>query len=830
MFWRYSFILFVCFLIFQSSIAQPLKVFGTITNTKFEPLPYASIEIKEEQIGKTTDANGQYEFTLREGKYDLVITMLGYKTMVVTIVLDKQNLHQNVMLETADNTQLNSIKISASKKDRGAEIIRQVIAHKDALEYPAKNYSCNLYIKAIEQNEKSKRDSSRISLFFSPQKIDTSKKKKADEYAGLNMAEVAIQYNFSYPDKIKQIKTGVKKYGDTKRLFYLNTTDGDFNFYKNLIYAKGISTTPFLSPFSYSGLIAYHFKLLQSYDEGGHHYYKIKISPSKLGNALVSGTAIIMDSIWVVKKLELEFPSYHLPQYDYFKVIQNFELQQNKWLLQNQTFTYYTNSDEGKLKSITSVSYKDYELQKTFPKKFFGNEIGYTTDSAYLHDSLFWKQIRTEPLQPKEIKFIRHTDSIYQITHSNTYLDSVDKATNKITFGRIAWNGLTFNNHIKERTIEISPVLLMIPNFLFIGGMRLGDYVTYQKRFPNKKFININSNITYGLLNKDFRGTVIFSKMYNPYHRSFYTIEVGHNFDLINFNDAYLNLFQRGNFYQDNKLDVTHSTELLNGFYMINELQFSMRSDLSNYKLTHAFESVLKLDTVKSDFANQTIRTFPAYNAFYNRIEFDYTPAQKYLHEPLQKIILGSRYPTFYGLWRKGMEGVFNSTTDFDYIEFGLRQRRTLGLAGILNINFSTGKFVNTNNLQLVDDKFMRKGDPFLFSSPTRNFQALDSSFALFNWYYELHVLQEFNGAIINKIPIVKKLKLLEVGGGGILYAPERNLQYAELFVGLEKIFRAGLDKFKIGFYLVGSAANETHHPLQLKIGLEKYNILRHSW
>ena len=124
----------------------------------------------------------------------------------------------------------------------------------------------------------------------------------------------------------------------------------------------------------------------------------------------------------------------------------------------------------------------------------------------------------------------------------------------------------------------------------------------------------------------------------------------------------------------------------------------------------------------------------------------------------------------------------------------------------------------------------MRKGDPFLFSSPTRNFQALDSSFALFNWYYELHVLQEFNGAIINKIPFIKKLKLLEVGGGGILYAPERNLQYAELFVGLEKIFRVGLDKFKIGFYLVGSAANETHHPLQLKIGIEKYNILKHSW
>ncbi len=827
MFFRKIFLSFFLFSFLGFVKAQPLRVHGIITNTAFEPLPYASVEVKEEQLGKIANAKGEYEFTLKGGKYDLVFSLVGYQTHVITIVLDKNNLEQNVMLELSDKTTLKSVHISASKKDRAYEIIKNVIEHKDSFSLPSPNFSCDVYIKAFQQNEKNKSDSLQVNSFFSSKKIDSTKKKNI-ELDGMNMAEVALQLDFSYPNKIKETRIGVKKYGDTRRLFFLTTTDGDFNFYKNLIYSKPISTTPFLSPFSYSGLLAYRFKLLKSFDKNGHHFYRIKITAGKLGNALMNGEATIIDGLWAIQHLELEFPKYHLPEYDYFKVEQFFAIEKNKSLLQKQKFTYHTNNDDGKIVGSTMVNYSNYQLDKKFSKKYFGNEIGSTADLAYHQDSLFWKKNRSEPLQANEIKFIRHRDSLYQITHSSKYLDSVDKATNRINAGRILWNGLTFNNHYKEQTWNISPILSMLPNIFYVGGMRLGDYVGYQKRYANKKFINVYSNITYGLLNKDFKGTVYFQKMYNPYHRSFFSIELGHNFDLINFNDAYINLLQRGNFYQDNKIDITHSTELFNGFYLINELQFSMRSDLSNYKLANTLNGLVKNDS--SVLTNQTIRTFQPYNAFYNRIEIDYTPQQKYLREPLQKIILGSKYPTFYTQWRKAIPDFFSSVENFDYIELGLRQRRTLGLASIFNFNFSAGKFLNTANLQLVDDKFMRRGDPFLFSNPLRNFQALDSTFAVYNWFYELHVLHEFNGAILNKIPLLKKLNLLEVAGGGLLDVPERNLRYAEAFVGLEKIFRIGIDKYKIGFYLVSSIANQAHQPIQYKIGIEQYNILKHSW
>ena len=109
----------------------------------------------------------------------------------------------------------------------------------------------------------------------------------------------------------------------------------------------------------------------------------------------------------------------------------------------------------------------------------------------------------------------------------------------------------------------------------------------------------------------------------------------------------------------------------------------------------------------------------------------------------------------------------------------------------------------------------------------------LDSTFALFDLFYDGHYVHEFNGALINKIPFVKKLKLMEVAGVGFLIAPERDLRYAEAFVGLEKIITwpsNPISKFKLGFYLVASQANAFKNPIQFKVGLTTWDWRRNKW
>jgi hypothetical protein len=94
-------------------------------------------------------------------------------------------------------------------------------------------------------------------------------------------------------------------------------------------------------------------------------------------------------------------------------------------------------------------------------------------------------------------------------------------------------------------------------------------------------------------------------------------------------------------------------------------------------------------------------------------------------------------------------------------------------------------------------------------------------------------MVHEFNGALINKIPLLKKLQLREIAGGGFLVAPERNLRYVELFAGVERVFKwpfNPLTKFKLGFYVVGSAANQFRNPVQFKVGFTTWNKFRNKW
>ena len=205
----------------------------------------------------------------------------------------------------------------------------------------------------------------------------------------------------------------------------------------------------------------------------------------------------------------------------------------------------------------------------------------------------------------------------------------------------------------------------------------------------------------------------------------------------------------------------------------------------------------------------------------------------RYVREPKERILLGSKWPTFYVLWRKGLPGVFKSKVDFDYLEYGIEQKLKLGTAGNSTYRIKTGSFINTKDLRLVDYQFQRKGDPLLFSSPHKSFQALDSTFPLFNRFYEGHYVHEFNGLLLNKIPFLKKLQLREVAGAGMLIAPERNLRYMEVFAGIERVIKwpfNPLTKFKLGVYVVGSAANKFSNPVQFKIGITKWDWLRNRW
>ncbi len=818
---RYAILLLICSCSTVCLSAQDFTLSGKITNSKLEPLAFANVQVKGWKTGTTTKEDGLYELQLDNGSYDILVSMIGYKSQIISIVINKRSYTQNIILE-ADVNNLSGVTVSSKAKDHAEEIIRNVIRHKEAITQTHGPYSCNVYIKATQEDSLAARQKKR-------NKVDSSALNNPNvDLNGMAMAEIFLKLDYESPQRTKEERLGVKKRGDPESLFYLSTTEGSFDVYGNLIRMPAVSTMDFISPISYSGLLAYRFKTLKIQVIKGRKVYTIAVKPRQLSNATMEGELVIEDSSWSILHTKLSLPAYHLPEYDFFGVEQQYELVDNKaWMVTRQEFLYYSKTNKGKTSGHTLAVFKDFELNKQFDKKYFGNEVSATADTAYKRDSSFWQQKRTEPLTQKEVRFIHFSDSVYRATHNKTYLDSIDARTNKVTLLKTLVTGLTFNDHEKERSWNL-PSVLDLWQPLQLGGSRISPSIYYDQRFPSRKSISLFANISYGFRNHDVNGTVRFSKLYNPIKRGYYSFHVGREFQYIFQGDAWINMLKRSNIYLNNSLGIGHNIELANGLVLFTDAEMALRRSVSDYKINDRVDNVF--GSILTD--NQAI-AFEPYNALYGQLRLQYTPFQRYIREPKEKIIIGSKWPTFYTSWRKGVSGIFNSKVDFDYLEFGMEQQIKLGIFGTSSYTIKSGSFLSKKDLRLVDYQFQRRGDPILFQNPQESFQALDSSFPLFNRFYQGHYVHEFNGAIINKLPLLRKLKLREVAGAGFLYAPERNLKYAETFVGIERVFKWPFNtayKFKIGVFMVGSVANKFSNSIQFKIGLSSWNKVLNKW
>jgi hypothetical protein len=816
-----TFLLLLIALVCSCTTFCQYRVHGKITNTKLEPLAFVSVQLKDSRIGTTTKEDGTYELFLDEGRQDLVISMIGFKSQVITIIVRKAEYLQNIILEEEEAQSMSEIVVKGKAKDRSEEIIRNVIRNKENILSASGAYSCEVYIKAIQEDSSVRKNKKN-------KQIDTSSKNPNADLARMAMAEVVLKLDHKSTQQIKEERIGITKRGMVESLFFLSTTEGDFNFYNNLIKTPVLSETPFLSPVSYSGLLAYRYKLIRTEIKAGRKIYTISVKPGKLSNATVEGELTIADSLWVILHTRLRFPSYHLPEYDFFEVEQDYGLINNTaWMITRQVFTYYSKNNKEKKSGQTIVAYKSFELNREFEKNYFGTEISRTAQEAYEKDSSFWQANRTEPLTPKETRFIQYRDSLYRATHTKAYLDSMDKVINKVTWKKLVFTGQSFNDHEKMRT-WFFPSIPSVYQPVQFGGGRINLSAFYFRTFKSRKNLSVYTSASYGLRNHDVNGSIRVTRMYNPFNRGFYTVYLRREFEYIFSGDAWINMLKRSNIYLNNAFSLEHGLEILNGLRLYTTLEMAIRKSVSGYKTNP------NADTLFGNyFVNNKPIEFEDYNALYGTIRLQYTPRQKYIREPREKIILGSSWPTFYGSLRKGFPGPMKSKVDFDYLEFGIEQEIKMGLVGISSYTFRTGRFLSQDQLHVVDYKWQRQGDPILFMNPNEAFQALDSTFAVFKQFYQGHYVHEFNGAILNKIPLFKKLGLREMAGAGFLFAPERNLRYAEAFAGVERVFKWPFDtgsKFKLGVYVVGSAANKFNNPVMFKVGVTSWDKRRNKW
>ncbi|MEM9260783.1 MAG: DUF5686 family protein, partial [Bacteroidota bacterium] len=449
------------------SLLQSQNITGRITNEFGEPLPFANVYVQQTAGGTISDDAGLYNLALAtEGEYDLVFSSLGYTSKSLHAILTGDTLRLDVKLTTS-GVDLEEITVSASKKDPAFGIIRKVIDHKKAHLQAANSYRTTVYLKAVEEVEKTKKPNAKPEVNLDADPLDpfaAEEQAQQELLSSLNMVEMQVVLNYQYPKQYKEERTAYKAYGRTDGLFVPRFAETDFNFYRNMVRLTGIADAPIISPLSNNAILSYKYKLLSTDYEDGQLVYKIKVIPRKSGNSTCSGLLYINEGSWSINRVDLTFASGALKFFDAFSLQQSYqEVEKDFWIINSQTFQYETKQGKRQtFRGSTAMSYADYELNYAFPPKFFGNEVAVTTQEAYERDTAYWQETRTISLSEEEAQMVAIRDSIEAVQSSKTYQDSIQELYNKVTLLELAFDGVGIRNNEKKTHIYIAPLASLV--------------------------------------------------------------------------------------------------------------------------------------------------------------------------------------------------------------------------------------------------------------------------------------------------------------------------------------------------------------------------------
>ena len=789
-------------LFFSAQLFGQILVSGKVTDERNDPIPYTKIFIKNMTDQRTLcDANGYYEIRLMPGEYFLIFNSPGFQDREAYVTVSDKPVQYNIQLFPSSVKDFADMDINTKKSNPGREIMLKVVEKRDKISLWNYPHSVDVYIKATEKLDRKNQPKKEVKKPEIDEPFaDSEAKKLADLLAAnMNLAEAQITRNYAPIDKVKEIRNAYELRGSDRNLYYTTTAKSNFNFFENLLRLDDLHQNPIMSPISSPGILSYKYRIETKYQENGKTISKIKISPRNVATSTLEGYIYVIDSLWLIQKLELTMEKGNLLMYDYFTVYQEFEHPGDSiCVLKFQDLKYGVKYKNETSQASTQAVFSNYNFQPKFGNKFFGTEVAITEKEAYEKDTAYWSEKRQGILTDEERKFILVKDSIFQAQNRKEYLDSVDSIFNKVTFLKVIWFGIDHRNRVNKTQFTFASLASVVQP-LFIGGPRVAPWVDYFKKWKNERTLDSYTQISYGFLNKDIKGDTWWKFRFDPFHFGTVRWSLNHNFDVIRGFDAITQIYKRDNFIEATRMRVACEYELFNGFYVDFDTEFSERRSLKDYKF---------LTWLDNAIPNNDPTEFQTYQAMVSDITFSYTPRQKYMREPNRKVLLGSAWPTFYLNYERGIPKVFGSDIDHEYLQFSLAQTFKIGTLGTTSYRGAIGKFISARNLRNPDYKFQRRSDPIWFSNPLFSFQGLDSTLPTIDYSMEAHFVHHDNGAIINKIPFMKKTRIGLIIGGGILYVKEYNWLHYETVAGLERNFKISRRRLRLGVYGVLSDGN----------------------
>lgn len=783
--------LFFFLITLSSAFAQQAAISGKITGENNKAIPFASVYIKNTTKGTSANSEGEYILQLKPGNYEVQYKAVGYARQSQKVNLTASQV-VNVILKT-ETYQLNDVVVKAGGEDPAYAIIRKAIKKRKAHLNEVNAFTAEVYIKGLQK------------LLSAPKKFMGFDVQKAARENGLDsnrrgivyLSESESKYSFTRPNNVHEEMISSKVSGSNQAFSFNRASDISVNFYENIQTWGGISNRPVISPIADNALFYYNYKYIGFSTENGETIDKIQVIPKRGYDACFQGYIYILEDSWRIYSLDFYITKkQNINFVDTLKINEQFfPVSAKAWMPSSVKFEFTGGLLGFKIGGYFISIYKDYDLNPTFTKDEF-KEVLKITKNVNKKDSLFWENERPVPLTQEEKTDYTKKEILAKKRESKPYLDSLDKSDNKFKPTSLLLNSYHHRNRYEHEYFNFDPILTSI-RFNTVEGFAIKYNASYSKMIDSaeNRYLYIAAKAGYGfsdhIVTGGLSGSVPLKSFTLGFNAGSDVVDLNNTNPIAPIVNSLHSLLRRENYeklYQKQSLAVTIYKRISGGWQANAGVEWADRKWLPN-ATSYSFTNRANRQYTSNNpyIPSEDVPLFPENQSFKLTLRTTYDFSDKYETYPTGRRYLPSPYPTIGLSYVKGISGVLGSDVDYDLLSADISKTNiNTGVLGYTSFYISAGKFLNNNSLFYPDYKQFSGNQAVVYRGGIDHFLLLDYyTFSTYTEFLEGHVEQNFSGFILNKIPLIRKLKLQEIVDINYLSTPTLK-NYTELGVGVQ--------------------------------------------
>ena len=522
----------------------------------------------------------------------------------------------------------------------------------------------------------------------------------------------------------------------------------DFDIYDDTINFFDIG---FPSPVSRNGFSTYDYQLQDTLYINGQESFKIKYDPKRTDVLAFEGYlyistehfAVVEATLRSTKKINVNFVNGIFTQISFDNPDEETFLR-TKFITSIELSPLSKGKNAKGLLATRTVHYSDYEFNpKLAPEDFVQREEELEPEFSKKEDS-FWNTARIDSLSTKEKNIYKMLNQLEETPRFNRLVK--------------LYETLASGYYNVGKAIDLGSIY-SVYGFNDVEGhrIRLGAR-TY---FSRNDTWRIQGYGAYGFKDHQFKYGLEGKYLLNKINR--FTIGAGTTRDIKQLgvqltNDdgvmsrsfASSTVFARG---ENASLSSVNQTNVFTSIEPWKNYQIRLDGTLQSIKSANP-------DGFNLNYIYKGTDLRKTVNDSHLTLSLIATPGAKYSTYGLDRYAHSTLNPTFVLKYTRGIEGLFNADFTYNKLQLLYYQPFLLGSWGKTNINIEAGKNFDTVPLALQN---VIPGNQS-YGLATNTFAQLNYYEFVADAYTTLHVEHHFNGKILSFIPLIKKLKLREVG------------------------------------------------------------------